>query len=189
MSSRAISEDGSRIVFESAEPLSPVAVNDLTNVYEWHEGAVSLVSGGSASVPVSEAVITPSGNDVFFVTTESLLAQDTDDAADIYDARMGVGFLATSAERQPCSGDACQGPLTNPVPLLAPGSATQAQGENLPSTPAMRTVIPKKLTRAQQLTSALKACAKKPKRKRATCRSGARKKYATPAKSAIRGWR
>jgi NHL repeat len=37
---------------------------------------------------------------------------------------------------------------------------------------------PKKLTRAQQLTRALKACAKKAKSKRAACRRSAHKKYA-----------
>jgi hypothetical protein len=38
-------------------------------------------------------------------------------------------------------------------------------------------VTPKKLTRAQQLTRALKACAKKAKSKRAACRRAAQKKY------------
>ena len=37
MDTRAISEDGSRIVFTTAEPLSPAPSNGLTNVYEWHE--------------------------------------------------------------------------------------------------------------------------------------------------------
>lgn len=36
---------------------------------------------------------------------------------------------------------------------------------------------PKKLTRAQKLAEALKACAKKPRRKRAACRHAARKRY------------
>jgi hypothetical protein len=38
---------------------------------------------------------------------------------------------------------------------------------------------PKKLTRAQKLARALKACAKKPKSKRAGCRRAARKRYGT----------
>ncbi|HWY17237.1 MAG TPA: hypothetical protein VNY27_00855 [Solirubrobacteraceae bacterium] len=46
---------------------------------------------------------------------------------------------------------------------------------------------PRKLTRAQQLARALKACARKPKAKRAACRRSARGKYApsTKAKKAI----
>jgi hypothetical protein len=42
----------------------------------------------------------------------------------------------------------------------------------------------KPLTRAQKLAKALKACKKKPKKKRASCQAQARKRYAirTPAK-------
>ncbi|HEY3828046.1 MAG TPA: hypothetical protein VGL57_02510 [Solirubrobacteraceae bacterium] len=137
MDSRAISEDGSRVVFTSSEPLSPAATNGLANVYEWHEqsgggeGNVSLISGGSAEGPVFSAVIAASGNDVFFTTTQSLVAQDTDEALDLYDARLNGGFPATPAPAKACADDACQGPLTNPAALLIPGSISQAPGENL----------------------------------------------------------
>jgi hypothetical protein len=139
MNYRAISEDGSRIVFETEEPLSPRAVNGLLNAYEWHEesgsseGRVSLVSSGSDEEPVGireRIVMTPSGRDIFFITVQGLLPQDTDGARDIYDARLGDGFPAVSASRQPCAGDACQGPLANPAPLLVPGSAVQTPGDN-----------------------------------------------------------
>jgi hypothetical protein len=142
MNSRAISEDGSRIVFSTAGPLSPGATNGLANVYEWHqgpgesEGKVSLISGGSGSQPVEEAVISVDGRNVFFVTSQGLVAQDTDGAADVYDARLGEGFPEQAAPPQECSGDACQGPLTNPAPLLVPGSVSQAPGENLAPPPS-----------------------------------------------------
>jgi hypothetical protein len=138
MHTRAISEDGSRIVFQTAEPLSQAATNHLNNVYEWHkqegwsEGRVSLVSGGSAPLGDGGAVITPDGRNIFFTTSEGLVPQDTDGVVDIYDARLEGGFPPPPGERQPCSSDACQGPLTNPAPLLVPGSASQAAGENLP---------------------------------------------------------
>jgi hypothetical protein len=45
-------------------------------------------------------------------------------------------------------------------------------------------VSPKHLTRTQKLSKALKACAKKPKRKRAACQKQAREKYATTASKA-----
>jgi hypothetical protein len=152
MNSRAVSEDGSRIVFTSAEPLSPAAINGLSNVYEWHkepgwsEGVVSMVSSGSGSEPVTDTVISPDGRDVFFVTAVGLVAQDTDGAPDVYDARLeapGEGFPAVAAERQPCSGDACPGPLTNPAPLLVPGSVSQAAGQNFAASAPATTVKPK----------------------------------------------
>jgi hypothetical protein len=136
---RAVSEDGSRIVFMTTEPLSPAAVNHVESAYEWHkqpgwgEGRVSLVSSGSDEQRVNDVVITPSGRDIFFTTVQGLLPQDTDGLADVYDARLGgSGFPVPPASRQPCSGDACQGPLTNPAPLLLPGSVTQAPGGNVP---------------------------------------------------------
>lgn len=136
MSTRIVSADGSRIVFTTADPLSVNAVNGLSNVYEWYEapgaseGVVSLVSTGSSSTADSGEVISPSGRDIFFITSEGLVSQDTDGQGDIYDARLGGGFPVAPAPRQPCSGDACQGPLTNPAPLLVPGSVSQAPGGN-----------------------------------------------------------
>lgn len=161
MNNRAISEDGSRIVFTTAEPLSPDASNGLANVYEWHkepgeaEGWVSLVSGGSGNEPVEDVVISPAGGDIFFVTSQGLLPQDTDGAPDVYDARLGGGFPVSSAPARPCSGDACQGPLTNPAPLLVPGSGVQAPGENI--------VAP---------TGAAPALAATPKKAALRCRKG-----------------
>jgi hypothetical protein len=132
----AISEDGSRVVFTSAEPLSPLASNGLENAYEWREGSVesedrvSLVSGGGSAEPVSDVAISLNGAGVFFVTVDGLAPQDTDGAPDVYDARIGEGFSTPSSERRPCEGDACQGALKTPVPLLVPGSVSQASGDN-----------------------------------------------------------
>jgi hypothetical protein len=143
LNSRAISEDGSRIVFTTAASLSSNATNGVADVYEWRadgtgdcvspEGCVALISGGSATQPVVEVSISPEGNDVFFVTSQGLLPQDADGAPDLYDARVDGGFPPAPTPVQECSGDACQGPLTDPAPLLVPGSVSQAPGENLPA--------------------------------------------------------
>jgi hypothetical protein len=134
---RDVSADGSRIVFTTAEPLSASAVNGLVNVYEWSEGSVqggegsvSLVSNGDSPTNDSTAGISPSGRDIYLLTDASLVPQDVEEDFDVYDARLGGGFPVIQAERQPCSGDACQGPLTDPAPLLIPGSVPQAPGEN-----------------------------------------------------------
>jgi hypothetical protein len=138
-SSRAMSEDGSRIVFVTSEPLSSQAINHLPNVYEWDEGAVSLISGGTASSPVFDVVISPSGDDVFFVTTQGLAPQDTDGASDVYDLHSCTPsapcFPAQPEKEGQCGAEGCQGPLTNPAPMLVPGSVSQAPGDNVP-TPA-----------------------------------------------------
>jgi hypothetical protein len=154
LGTRAVSEDGSRIVFTSAEPLSPTASNGLENAYEWRkgasgsEGSVSLISSGGGSEPVNDVVISPNGTGVFFVTVDGLVPQDTDGLPDVYDARLGEGFPQPPAERRPCEGDACQGALTNPAPLLIPGSVAQVPGGNFASAPQV--VKPKKKLKAKR---------------------------------------
>jgi hypothetical protein len=144
MATRAVSEDGSRIVFKSAEPLSPTAANGLENAYEWREspgggeGSVSLISSGASTEPVFSVLISPNGTSVFFATVDGLAPQDGDGLFDWYDARLGTGFSLPPAERRPCEGDACQGPLTNPAPLLVPGSVAQAPGGNFAAPSAKR---------------------------------------------------
>jgi hypothetical protein len=180
MKTRAVSEDGSRIVFTTAGPLSPDATNGLENVYEWHqepgasEGKVSLISGGSGTQAVNDAVISPDGKNVFFVTSQGLAAQDTDGAPDVYDARLGEGFPVQAAPPQECSGDACQGPLTNPVPLLVPGSVSQAPGGNF-AAPAPATVVKTKAKPAECRRGHVKQkgrCVSKSKIKRAGNKRG-----------------
>ena len=149
LNSRAITQDGSRVVFRSGEPLSLAARSGVENAYEWHESGVSLVSSGSSAV--EQVVISSSGRDVFFTTTEGLVPQDTDGQSDLYDARVGGGFPSAPSEPEPCSGDACQGPLTNPAPLLVPGSVSQAPGGNLaPPTPTTTTTKAKKTVRCSK---------------------------------------
>jgi len=161
LGTRAISGDGSRIVFSSAGPLSERAVNGLLNIYEWHrepgqpEGEVSLISSGSSLTSDGDPTISSSGRDIVFVTTAGLVPEDVEEDKDIYDARLGGGFPPVGTERQPCSGDACQGPLTNPAPLLVPGSVSQAPGENLAApitAKAAPRARPKKCSRGRKLT-------------------------------------
>jgi hypothetical protein len=132
---RAMSEDGTRIVFSSAEPLSPSVSNGVENIYEWQEaggadeGEVAMISTGAATEFDAEPVISPSGRDVFFTTVQGLVAEDTDGAADVYDARRGGGFPPPPAPRLECL-EGCQGPLSAPAPALIPGSESQQPGEN-----------------------------------------------------------
>ena len=136
MTTRAVSDDGSRVVFTTSEPLSPDASNGLSNVYIWHkgpgwsEGEVSLISSGSAPTNDFNPVITPDGRDVVFNTSQGLVPGDTEGDLDVYDARMEGGFPAPAVQRRQCSSEACQGPFTAPAPLLVPGSVSQAPGQN-----------------------------------------------------------
>jgi hypothetical protein len=151
MASRSISEDGSRIVFKSPEPLSQMAINHLENVYEWdkepdwREGRVTLISSGTDEQSVDDVVMSASGKDIFFVTASALASQDIDDAQDVYDASLEGGPTPTPVGPESCS-DACQGALTSPAPLLAPGSAVQSPGGNF-TTPRPTVKVAKKGSR------------------------------------------
>jgi hypothetical protein len=163
MESRAISEDGSRAVFRTAEPLSSAAINGLTDVYEWRRvsggsGEVSLISSGSSESADKQATISPSGRDVFFITAQALLPSDTDLANDLYDARVGGGGPPPTAPEAPCSGDGCQGPLTSPSPVLVPGSVVQAAEQKVK--PVKRRGAKEKSTKSHKR--------KKKKKRRAT---------------------
>jgi hypothetical protein len=144
----AMSDDGSSVVFMTAESLALNDTNGTVDTYLWHDGRVSLISSGRpsddqaavlnnpfGSVPQIQAVISPSGNDVYFTTTAQLVPGDVDTVMDTYDARVDGGFF--TPPQTPCSEETCQGPAS-PLPLpLIPGS-TSSTGQAGPgqTTPA-----------------------------------------------------
>lgn len=91
------SEDGSRVVFQTAEPLVAADTDRKTDVYVREVGAGSpeLVSVGEAdqngAAVASFAGATPDGKEVFFVTTESLSTSDQDEETDIYERDLETG--------------------------------------------------------------------------------------------------
>jgi hypothetical protein len=177
--------DGEYIIFTTVEKLQASDVNGARDVYEWHNGTVSMISDGSDPLGLPEVAMSASGSDIFFITHTPLVRQDTDVLGDFYDARIGGGFRAP-AVRSSCSDGACQGSPSTPPTFPSAASSLFSGGANLtpPSAisvaPSM-TSAPKPLTRAQQLAKALKACKGRPKRKRARCESQARKKFGKAA--------
>ena len=129
----AISEDGSYDRLSERGRPDPGALNgqeesievneteqriSANNVYEYHDGEVSLISDGldtSATVAgnglssVRVEGMSPSGADIFFTTADRLVPQDTDTQQDIYDARIDGGFPPPPVPT-PCQEEACQGP-------------------------------------------------------------------------------
>jgi hypothetical protein len=174
MATHAISADGSRIVFDTAESLSPAATNGKANIYEWDEGGVSLVSSGTAEEDDGDEMITASGRDIIFKTIQGLVGQDSDGQPDVYDARIGGGFPPLPAERQRCSGDGCQGPLTNPTPLLVPGSVSQAPGGNFAAPLSKSAVKAKKSKRRKRRFRNKRRAVRRPGRTSAMVEGGRR---------------
>jgi len=116
----AIDDDG-RVFFTSADTLVPEDQNGTADVYQYRDGELTLISSGTDPGGAVFAGASADGTDVYFITAERLVPQDTDNGvADMYTARAGGGFLA-STQPQECEDD-CQGPA--PAPFAPPTPET-----------------------------------------------------------------
>lgn len=183
---RGMSSDGSRIFFDTLAPLVPQDTNGRRDVYEWEDGVLHPISSGKSPLNSFFLDSSDSGSDVFFTTAEGLLAGDTDETYDVYDARIprpGDTPLPTAV---PCQGDACQGPPGVPSLLGAPPSATFSGAGNLvpaEATPTGVKPLTRALTRAQRLARALKVCHPKRNKRRRRCEARARRTYRAAVKA------
>src|ERR1700691_2142857 len=126
-----ISEDGSRVFFDSAEPLVAQDTNGTQDVYEWErdgsggcaemEGCVYLLSGGLSESASWLIGASGTGNDVFIATREQLVPEDGDEYYNLFDARVG-GVRALSLPV--CEGTGCQGVPAMPRVFAIPVSVT-----------------------------------------------------------------
>jgi hypothetical protein len=146
-----VTEDGSRVFFETKEALVPRdedgGVNDI---YEWTEqegggGTIDLISSGqsreyplppggvSPSTPSPNVLlsVTPDGKDVVFLAQEALVpgAPEGGTAA-IYDARVDGGFPAPIS-RAICGEEGCRAAPLSPPGLVVPASETVAGAGNV----------------------------------------------------------
>jgi hypothetical protein len=120
--SRVLSDDGSRLFFDSDDALVTQDTNGHQDVYEYENGHVFLISGGGGDEDSSFVDASGSGDDVFFMTGESLVPQDPG-SIDLYDARVGSDNL-TQLAPPVCSGTGCQGLPGTPPIFATPSSET-----------------------------------------------------------------
>lgn len=152
---RLLSDDGSKLFFNSFDALVPRDNNGKEDVYEWRraeskqaceeqgaelfssnaEGCISLISSGQS--PEDSEVIDASanGSDVFFTTGSSLLPQDPG-LIDVYDARVNGGIPAAPTPSPACEGEACQGPLSPPNDPTPASSSFEGAGNVKPEAKA-----------------------------------------------------
>jgi hypothetical protein len=157
--SRYLSDEG-RLFFNSSDALVPQDVNNNEDVYQWEPegvgscssgsagfsgmtgGCVGLISSGTSREESVFLDASESGSDVFFLTAEALVAQDTDTAYDVYDAHVCLAASPCSSAAvspPPCTtADACRAaPAPVPEVFGAPASGTFSGPGNLgPRSPA-----------------------------------------------------
>jgi hypothetical protein len=154
---RNLSEDGSRVFFQTQEALVPQDTNGQTDVYEWERegvggsdgcssssaffsassgGCLYLISTGESDDPSYFGDASADGDNVFFFTRQALVGQDQDENDDLYDARVEGGIAAQDPSPPvDCTEEGCLGPV-DPSPILeAPASATFAGVGNLKPPP------------------------------------------------------
>jgi hypothetical protein len=83
------SHDGRRFVFNTVEQLVPEDRNEARDVYQWFNGATTLISKGpvGSGTAMHEFLDVRAGSDgriVFFTTSRQLVAADTDGKTDVY---------------------------------------------------------------------------------------------------------
>jgi WD40-like Beta Propeller Repeat len=175
---RNLSDDGSRVFFDSVDALVPGDVNGRQDVYEWEGGRQSLISSGTSSEDSTFVDASPSGGDVFFKTISQLVSQDVDQRPDIYDARIGGGFPGAPVPPPPCVGEACKAPPAGQVLEAPPGSASFVGAGNLSPAPSLGGVVRRRpSSRARKLAAALRVCRREPRRRRGSCVARAHRLY------------
>jgi hypothetical protein len=122
--SRHLSDDARRAFFASPDPLVPNDTNGKRDVYMWEDGTLHLISTGQSIEDSLFSEASPSGDDVFFTTTERLVGWDTDSSPDLYDARVGGGLPEPPHPPVPCSEDQCQGAPSGRPLLATPSSSS-----------------------------------------------------------------
>jgi hypothetical protein len=171
---RHVSDRG-QVFFETEDALLPADGNGVTDVYEYLDGAVHLLSTGSDESGSHFLDATPDGNDVFFVTDESLLPRDIDTLPDYYDAKVDGGFSEPPPPSPPCDSSSCRDSGTSAGGQLPATNSFVGPG-NVP--PRKRRCRPRhrrqKANRAQQ-SSAKRVISRARKCKRSTGRRGAAK--------------
>jgi hypothetical protein len=189
--SRAVSDDGRRVYYNSFDPLVAGDTNGRLDVYQWEApgsgscsesssvysdvngGCVSLISSGESPTDSRFVDASPDGADVFFATDSSLVEQDTG-LIDIYDARVGGGYPPPSSPPTICEGEACQG-LPSAPGEAAPASAYFQGAGNVREGSAPKPRCPKGKHRRKGRCVKKKGQAKNPGRhKRAAKQEGAR---------------
>ena len=207
---RYLSNSG-RLFFNSSDALVPADVNGEEDVYEYEPtgvagcgeaslgasiaasegGCVGLISAGTSSEESAFMDAGESGADVFFLTESRLSPRDYDNSLDLYDAHECTAAAPCAPPvpltPPPCTtGDACKpGPTPQPTLFGEPSSETFSGAGNVAAAAPQVKATPRS-ARATRLAKALKACGKKPKRRRAACKRLARRRYGAKRSQAKR---
>jgi NHL repeat len=148
---RWMSADGSRVFFETDQPLVHSDSNGHGDVYEWEQegigscrvatsvfgGCVYLLSGGSSSDASVFLDASADGSDVFFESRAELTGQDRGGLMQLFDVHECSAAAPCAANvSTACTGTGCQGVPPSPPSFAAPASVTFAGPGNFSPRPS-----------------------------------------------------
>jgi hypothetical protein len=89
--------DRGQVFFSTNNEVLPTDVNgpDNSDVYEYAEGQIHLISTGTSNTRSAFVGASPDASNVFFTTGAGLVANDIDADTSVYDARVGGGVPET----------------------------------------------------------------------------------------------
>jgi hypothetical protein len=135
-------------------------------------GCVDLISSGRSHQESAFLDASGSGDDVFFMTSEQLVAQDKDTSLDVYDAHVcgaeGVPCTAGALSPAECTtADACRvAPAPQPGVFGAPASATFSGPGDLAPVPVVKKVTKKTVKCKKGATKKKDKCTKAKRKKK-----------------------
>jgi hypothetical protein len=175
--------DSGQVFFDTKSHLLEADRNEVSNVYEYEDGQLHLLSTGTAEAPSYFYEASADGGDVYLITQQALVPGAGSAELAIFDAKVDGGFPApAAASSEPCSGDACSGPQSI-APRLPAISSTSISGQGNLEPAVSKPPAVRSLTSAQKLAKALRSCrAKRSKHKRGVCEAQARKRYGPRSK-------
>jgi hypothetical protein len=117
-----VASNAGTMFFTSTNSLLAEDHNASSDVYQYKDGELTLVSPGDGPYDAYFGDATPDASNVYFTTNEPLVSGDKDGAIDLYDARIGGGFAGTGVVAPECEGESCRAPIPAP-PSLPVGKA------------------------------------------------------------------
>jgi hypothetical protein len=131
--------DAGQLFFETKGALLSEDTNGNSDVYEYADGRLNLISSGRGEYDAHFDVASANAEDVYIYTANALTPTHTGELVALYDARVGGGFPV--APRQvPCEGDQCKGPASTPPGPAAIGSVSFTGGGNGSGAPVKASV-------------------------------------------------
>ena len=140
---RFLTDDGSRLFFQSFDKLAQADENDNSDVYEFERpgrgscseavpqfdpasgGCRFLLSSGKSGDETYLVDASSDGRDVFISTRAQLVGWDVNENFDVYDFREGGGFPEPSPPPPGCiSGESCKLPPVSPAQPTSPATQT-----------------------------------------------------------------